>query len=559
MDEDMFADLEIDEPPSLGIEYEKLYIHPFGRRQTRELVDKWFQDTSTQVNPAKLSEDVLLTIAAIHLPRTPMTISMILSIIEQEPSYAPLNKASLIARLTQILLDQSWLADASRAIDCRTKEDLLSYLAYYMVLKEENQLHIDELTELTIDYFNAKALPIPGGAHRLLENLIRCGILARSNDEVRFRFDCFREFFTAKRMIEDKAFYKETLRKDTYLDFTTQLEYLTGLVRKNEDLVKLLSQRTEASLGSFLQFVGLDVQPQHFDSFDVHRSILDALSSPDRQAVVDRLRKSVLDEETKDSLLDVVLSYQDEEHEDQQTTPEDTYAQLRTLLLKNLALHSTVVRNCQLIDDRQLKTTNVELCLRAYLQCLYISILKDRDWIENVGPDDLLDLLPSDVDPKLRAKCKEWANDPSNINNLRELLKDRFQTMHFLIAECIITASLGTPQLQIVLEGIIDDQANPVALRLLAVLLYTDCRLPRYLDKVEGILKDIVGSRYYTDIMSVSLFCTYTTEDLAPGERRRMENILADLAVAQAGVSRRYKSLAIGAMSKLRSSAPYEC
>jgi len=369
IDEEIFADMELDKLPDLGVDYDRIYIHSFGRKEVRGLISNWFCASSTE-RVGELADTILLHLLDTGMPRTPVVISLMLLIMEQQPDYIPINKASLLENLIEILLEKMNPLSGLEGIDYRTKEHFLSHVAHCMVRektkfreRKKYYLDFDEFKGETRSYFENKGLIIPGGVQSFIDYFIGKGILIQDNGQIDFRFGCFGEFFVAKHMLENKSFYETILEEDSYLNFASEIDYLTGLQRTNRDLVALLSQRSKKSLEDCLNQVGLEIELQHFDDVRLNKSLLDLLPKDGRATVVERLRESRLKEEQKDELMDMAYRLS---REDTQEVIRDTYKDHRTRLVKILDLFSRVIKNCELIDDKKFKKENVNTCVKSF-------------------------------------------------------------------------------------------------------------------------------------------------------------------------------------------------
>jgi energy-coupling factor transporter ATP-binding protein EcfA2 len=154
--EGLFQNLGFGYRPILGVEYESVYIHSFGIKQTRGLIEKWFQNAPSEIRVEDLSEKILFRLSEMGVPRTPMLISLILSIIEQEPNYTPLNKASLLDDLINLLLGRIAVIKGFSGADAKIKKDFLSELAYYLTQEGDYRLNVNQLCLNIIDYFEKR-------------------------------------------------------------------------------------------------------------------------------------------------------------------------------------------------------------------------------------------------------------------------------------------------------------------------------------------------------------------------------------------------------------------
>jgi hypothetical protein len=350
-------------------------------------------------------------------------------------------------------------------------------------------------------------------------------------------------------------FYKEVLTGDRYLNFLTELDYLTGLQRTNRDLLKFVSNKTREALDVWLQYIDLEVTPEHFDDIDLDMSISSSVPKAEQEQVVERMRNSIIDDQARDELIDASLPSRPNQYEDYKSPNARDLAaestdEFLSLLASNLTLLAVTIKNCELVE-LDLKEEQVNTCLGAYLRFLYVNILETIQRIDNTGPEEVLDRLletePSSLNAKIgEDKLEEWVNEPANLRQLKIWLRNQIPLLHFLMGEGILNLLMGTPQLQIVLDKEIDAVDNPLAQRLMATLIYITLELPGYLDKVELILKDVIKKNYYREIIAAKLWAHYATKDLGITTRKRIENIMGNIITVHYGGSSAEKSLIIG-------------
>ncbi len=311
-DESLLAGGDLTELPSLGVDYEQFYIHSFGMDQIKTLIDKWFESTLTSSQVDELTDNLILNLSAINIPSTPLTVSLLLFIIEQQAEFVPINKASLLEKFIEILLEKTIPTERDLSgIDYRNNEHFLSYIAYYMVHTNNFKPTSDVFREAAQEYFEGRGLPLPMGVASFIENLISKGILIDDGESIFFRFSCFAEFFIAKYMIEDREFYEHILSEELYLTFSHEIEYMTGLQRNNKDLVELLHDRTKRAYEKFLKELNFEVTLENFDKITTTESIFDSLSETEKRLLEDLWGEDASegDDETNDEELNEFDTY----------------------------------------------------------------------------------------------------------------------------------------------------------------------------------------------------------------------------------------------------------
>jgi len=530
IDEDVLEDMELDSSHDLGVEYEKIYIHSFGRKQIKELAAKWFHEILTDVRIQELSDRIIQSILGINMPLTPLVISWVLLIIEQladyDVRYVPINKASLLERLMELFLEKMNPSEVrADQPDYVIKEHFLSHMAHYMVREMRYRLDIAEFEKETIDYFAEKGLPIPSrGGQSFVNYFISTGILAKDNGEIFFRFRSFCEFFIAKYMIRNRDFRDEILKEGSYLQFANEIEYLTGLKRENKDLVTLIQERTEKALEDLLDHIGLRVDLEYFDDIRFSQDVIDSLSERDSEtreveSILERLKKSRMDEEVKDDLTDAL--YRLRTPDDQQIV-RPTFEDYETLAFANLALLSSVIRNCELLDI-EFKKQSVNACVRSFLVFLYVSILKSEEFVRELELEKILEYLQSIQGEAVGSL--ELIQD----SRFKDTFNDYWKTFLFLLVETVLHALMGTPKLGVVLEKEIDNLENHISLRLMYTLLYFDLGLPGHLHRIERIVREARKSRYYRKIIRDKIFAYCAMRRLSQREEQRLKLIITNL------------------------------
>lgn len=558
VNEDLLAEIEFDKPPDLGVEYDRVYIHSFRRKQIRGLVNKWFHEFLTDTKVEELSDMILSCLLEIRMPSTPLIISLLLLIMEQQPDYIPINKASLLENLIEMFLEKMkplnrLEVNGLGGVDYRDKEHFLSHIAHYMVRKQNYRIDVDEFKRETRHYFESSGLTIPGGIRAFINYFIRRGILAQDSGQIYFRFKCFCEFFIAKYMIENKDFYEEVLGEDSYLAFANEIDYMTGLQRTNRDLVVLMDQRVRKSLQDFLGYIGLvEVDLKHFDDVRLNKSFLDLLSEKDSDnVVIERIRKSRLDEESRDELMDI--AHKPSSQDDDQEIVRAIYEDYGVQLIANLVLFSNIIKNCAYLR-KELRKESVNTCLQSFLELLYAFILWSEKSIDELEEEKVLEHL-SMLETKLDLEIDKSA---VKIEEIRENTKYFSKTFLFLFLGAVICESLGAPKLEVVLEEEIDNPDNPISLRLMYVMLYADLRLPGYIDKIKSTVKEIIKNRYYREIVFLKLLSYYSIGPLSSREQQRIENILLDIVAKEQGLRKGLKSQEIERLRALTDQSKFD-
>lgn len=539
MDEDLLSDLEYQQQLELGFEYDAIYIQPFGRAQIKSLVSRWFGSSVETVQMTDLSESILAVIKAIGVPRTPLIISLILIVIEREPEFKPINKAALVEKLVTILLQEMSPSEVKLGtLDHRNKEDLLGYLAGYLTQNGRNDLDSKECLSIVNEYFSNRGLIVPQGTKVFLEDLVQRGILTESRGKTLFRFTFFAEYFTARHMISNSDFYDLITRDESYLNYMSEIDYLTGIQRNNRELIKLISDRTQALLTNFAEYVGFDVAIRNFDEIQLNKSILDSLPDEIRETM-ERIEEYDENQTEKEEFLNEVYDITNgSENEIDKPSPE---APPEKLFL-NVSILAIAIRNCELIADVPFKKQMIGLCINTYMKLLYISIIKLELKVEKIENRDLEELVDN-------AEITEDI-DETTIEEAREDAESFFRTLLFIVGEAILASLLGSPKLNQILKEEIISRKDHLVIRMMHVFLYADLQLDTWIiHELESILREIIDHNLYRDIFYHKLIYYDTvSSSLSSGSRDTIWNMIADIMLKQKGYPRERKADLIGSL-----------
>ncbi len=473
----------------IGIEYEKIYLHSFKRKHTRKLISKWFPNEARNID--NLLDKVLYQIKSINLPCTPMIISVCLWIIEKQKRFTPINKATLIEKFVEFLLEKTSLENIkSEEIDFKIKEDFLMSIAAKMVEKNEYAFEVQEFEKETLDYFEKMGLRT--SISNFIGNLIERGIFYQSDGKIIFKFKCFCEFFVAKHMIEDAAFLKRIIDEQNYLSFVNEIDFMTGLHRKNPDLLKEINNRLIKSFSQMKESDKLDLAL--FETIKVNSSVFDKI---DKDEALTAIQSSSISEDEKDQMLEDNYVYPKS-----QEITKYNISKADEIAISNLLLFSNVIKNSELIKDTTLKRDMLRNCILYYAKLILYAILISE---ENIS------------------KSKDL-ND-----------KQREEADHFIkmilpaIIQFIIQDQLGSKKLEVIIKDEIGNKANHIFMRFILVVLYSDLQLSNYLQEIKNFIPIINKNKYLLEVMFNNLLKYYFLHKLNADEKNQIENIISDL------------------------------
>lgn len=219
--------------PKLGLDAAVVYLHSFGRRQTRTLISKWFGDSNETLRGRV--DGMLASLRRLNIPRTPFLISILLWVQEKNISFTPVNQAEIIDILVDGILDKLHETKARSGYDSTVKRHFLTELAFHLYQENKTKCSINQLDRLAADYFSNKGLPSSSG--QFVEELKTKGVLIDLGGEISFKFDCLRAFFLSIKIKDSRELFEAAFNPDGFVALGEELDYFTGKNRDQKDAI----------------------------------------------------------------------------------------------------------------------------------------------------------------------------------------------------------------------------------------------------------------------------------------------------------------------------------
>ncbi|WP_026693840.1 metallophosphoesterase [Peribacillus kribbensis] len=506
MNEDILDMMKLKGSVNFDLKYETYYLYSYRRSQTRQLIKKWV--SNNDVNQDELVDRIVNILQTVGLPKTPFAISLLLSILEKQINYVPINEATLVDRFVEDLLDKVNVDEVKyETFDYVIKSDYLSYIAAAMVQKSQYYLEELDFEEYTINYFRDKGLET-----NLIEFkglFFRRGILEKENGRVFFRLQCFFELFLAKYMAmeENREFREFVLSETNYLDFKNEIVYLTGLQRRNLNVIQLLEQRL---LEAYEEVKGLS-KIEDFTKLPIEELLTNKLRRDDLK---EKLNKIKISEQEKDKMLDEKNGHSEKKADPPMVREKREERKERLDFFEILSLYSRVIKNCELLGfDEKVRALNTSI----------------EKYCDSIG------VIYTIIMEQIAEDLKEHTAD--------EIFK-RYEyvltTGLPMIIQGEMLQTLGTPKLKNIIEKTIERTEKDFN-KFMLLMLYADLRLENYISKLENFLKKI-DSKVIREISLLKLLFYrffYLKSDI---ENQKINNLVADLVVEKGVITKREKS-----------------
>jgi len=348
-----------------AVSFKEILLLPLRSGGIRQFTQQYVGG-SDEAKTLQVSARVIAIMQQNSLPSTPFTVSVLLEVFNSMAKDVLIDEVTLIQRFIEYLLAKEKVTEASRAsFDYDDKVDCLSFLAAHMVRAEQYELSFDDLLHVLTSYIDKLGYPHP--PRQILDSFVAQKVLKRTElGSYRFYLRAFLEYFIAVAMTKDADIRAFVLNEDRYLSFVNEIEFYSGLNRREPHLLELLATRHERIAQEYRASVGSTVD---FDGFD--NIVLPGDEDDAREAMTEvreHLAAPPMTEEERDALIDEKLCGSDDNQEAFRPVVED----LGTKLLLSLITYSTTLRNLGHLDKEQ-KERHLESVLDGWIEYLAYS------------------------------------------------------------------------------------------------------------------------------------------------------------------------------------------
>ena len=211
------------------VSFSRVFLKPFTRSNMRSLVAKW--DPSGKLNREIILDRLSQEFAGINIPTTAAY------------AFRPINRATLIERFVEYLLEKSSLREAARGtFDFTNKVHVLANLAEHMAAADQYVLTEEETLSVVQTYL--KGVGLVQNASVLVSTFVNSRVLVtRPDGGISFRYRAFLEYFVACQMRFNTRFKSWVLDEERYLSFANEIGHYAGIARDDIALLELMGER----------------------------------------------------------------------------------------------------------------------------------------------------------------------------------------------------------------------------------------------------------------------------------------------------------------------------
>jgi predicted MPP superfamily phosphohydrolase len=500
--EEIVDDLSGNALPDLPIECERIFVHSFRNRHTKELVARWFGSNDLALNQRIKNINNLFD--RLRVPRTPFLVSVLSWVLEQRPNANVINKASAIEVLLEGLLEKFKESKSRKEVDSNIQQDFLTEFAFHLdnvYLERINRIDFDQFA---VTYIKKRGLNIP--IDGLSSELLRKGLLHSSDDSISFKFDCFRAYFLSRKFADNNELLKKALTPALISRYSTELDLFTGINRNRIDILRMAKSMCEDSF----QLLEFKFDPTAFDKITDPTLFADKLLLEKIETSLDK--NEVHLEKEKNELPDTV-SADHEAARKRHLAPEVSDV---TRFIESLRAFSMILRNSELVADVNLKAECFESALDHWAKTMVAAVVSLTELSNEQNSSD---------------KPKE--NENSKLS--KKIMTPFVKAMVPQMIISIMCEALSTPKLELFIKEKISDKR--ILVRLLAVFLNLGNSEAENesLAAVKSLFNDFRGNGFILEMLFLRLLHAYLNTELSARSAKPLRDLIGDIMIELRG------------------------
>tara|TARA_E500000318_G_C3565160_1_gene215336 strand:- start:207 stop:3386 length:3180 start_codon:yes stop_codon:yes gene_type:complete len=460
--------------PEMPISFETVEICAFRRRDMRQLVEKWQAFPNVDIILDRIQEEI----SQIHLPFTPANGSIFMVIFEENHTFQPINRSVLLEQFIDITLRKSGADQSQReTFDYHNKTTLLAYIAGSMARKNKYILDHEEMLDLMNEHIQRIEVNANTG-DLFTEFLISKIFVLRQEQQVSFRYRCILEYFISLHMKKDLSFKEWIFDESRYLSYVNEILYYAGIVRDDEYLMTLMSERFRVIVESLEDTEASEAAKK------IETLVLPGKSenSDSIKSLSEQLGENPLSERERDEILDADLP---KDAEDRQEVFRPQFERDDHKFFLCLILLSGLVKNLEEIPGEE-KRYQLENVWSGWLIVMMQALL----------------IVP-DLAHKRRIRVNGVMyeiNAPLGIS-VEELTRQISLGVPIGVTQ-LISEALGTEKLERqLIEYKRQDVPEHLVFKFFRSSLVADLRLSQTANVINDALRSFEGSRYLSEVM----------------------------------------------------------
>lgn len=497
-----------------ALPFTHLQLRPLRRKDLLSLING-HNVVDSDLSADALLERVTREAKGLNVPLNPVTASFLIQIFSTEPDRVLVNRATLVERYIELLLQKFARPDVElRSFDFKLKRDLLSKIAQHMVNSDDHEPPYNDVLSVIIDYI--KLYGFPQEASLIMDHFISCRILEKVEREqgscVRFPIASFFHYFVAFRMTEDEQFRVKIFDPLNYLAFAEEVTFYAALARNDEKLLEYVFSAFNRCSEAMWADASDEVRSGHF---------IEHFVEPDSEATKEDLfaiNEVIRSNEQIEAAREAHLNDDVNERSNNQRVRRPVYKTVGDQWTAHLFLASQVLKHMELVPNATKKRFLKDV-IRGWLQFCAFSLT-------------LVPKLITDKTVELNGVL--YRLNFNSHESIGELAR-RISLVMPIAVSYMATNAMGSEKLKLQLsEGLGSTELAPSE-QLMQGLILADIGVTGIVKMLENTAKSVSPSPYLQKVLLRKLYDVAIRFRLDKKDVEQVRNLAGDLLVGTTG------------------------
>jgi hypothetical protein len=236
-------------------EFEILHLLALPRGHIRKVVAQYNLMKHIGEEDGVISK-VISDLDVLNIHRTPMNCLTILKVSEKFYDENPVNRTKMLERILIMLFEIPEIPTYKSRPDVTDCEYVLGYFCENLIKTKTYTFSRDDFSKRITTFSNEKLITIEDDL--VFDILYNNNIIVKRDSVFVFRSAYWLYYFAAQRMHHDEEFAKYMFKDKNYLAFPEIIEFYTGIDRRREDALKILTADLTSICDVVFEKVGIE-------------------------------------------------------------------------------------------------------------------------------------------------------------------------------------------------------------------------------------------------------------------------------------------------------------
>lgn len=346
-------------------EFDGLHLLALPRGQIRKVVCAYNEEKHLGDEDALITK-VVSDLEVLNIHRTPMNCLTLLKVSEKYFDESPVNRTKLLEMVLFVLFNMDAIPTYKARPDLKDCEFVLGRFCEKMIRENTYRFSREDFLKEITFYCSEKLIELEVDV--VFDVLYVNNIIVKYGIHYAFRFTYWIYYFAAHRMYQDENFANYILHEQRYANFPVIIEFYTGIDRRRDNALKILTKDIKHTCDKVQEKVGL---PDGMNPYKL------AVWKSTEQAI-EQMKKDIADNVLNSNLPDLVKDqYADRGYDRIKPYDQNIHNIFKefslVILSQTIKAASRALRNSDYVDP-EIKREILKQIVRSWEQILKVTI-----------------------------------------------------------------------------------------------------------------------------------------------------------------------------------------